>query len=139
MTPAEVLLAYDPNDVKPGWIALVLVLVLALATFLLWRSMNTQLGRIKAPHRADLAADLPTLPTRTPPTRRRHRPQSLRTGRNQSAETRNRHAERPRARHGEDGNLPHRHAHGEGQQRCEHVVVRIERRVDHPVGEVDRQ
>jgi hypothetical protein len=55
MTPAEVLLAYDPDDVKPGWIALVLVLLLALATFLLWRSMNTQLGRIKAPHRADLA------------------------------------------------------------------------------------
>jgi hypothetical protein len=55
MTPAEVLLAYDPDDVKPGWIALVLVLMLALATFLLWRSMNTQLGRIKAPHRADLA------------------------------------------------------------------------------------
>ena len=54
MTPDEVLLAYDPNDVKPGWIALILVLVLALATFLLWRSMNTQLGRIKAPHRADL-------------------------------------------------------------------------------------
>ena len=54
MTPDGVLLAYDPNDVKPGWIALILVLVLALATFLLWRSMNTQLGRIKAPHRADL-------------------------------------------------------------------------------------
>ena len=55
MTPAEVLLAYDPNDVKPGWVALVIVLLLALATFLLWRSMNTQLGRIKVPRRADLA------------------------------------------------------------------------------------
>jgi hypothetical protein len=55
MSPDQVLLAYDPNDVKPGWIALVLVLILALATFLLWRSMNTQLGRIKAPHRADVA------------------------------------------------------------------------------------
>ena len=47
-------LAYDENNIKPGWIALVLVIVLAIATFLLWRSMNTQLGRIKAPHRADL-------------------------------------------------------------------------------------
>jgi len=47
-------LAYDENNIKPGWIALVLVLLLALATFLLWRSMNTQLGKIRAPHRADL-------------------------------------------------------------------------------------
>ena len=47
-------LAYDPNDVKPGWIALVLVLALAVATFLLWRSMNTQLRKIKAPYRADV-------------------------------------------------------------------------------------
>ena len=51
--PATVL-AYDENNIKPGWIALVLVIALAIATFLLWRSMNTQLGRIKAPHRADL-------------------------------------------------------------------------------------
>ena len=51
--PATVL-AYDENNIKPGWIALVLVIVLAIATFLLWRSMNTQLGRIKAPHEADL-------------------------------------------------------------------------------------
>ncbi len=40
------LLAYDPNDVRPGWIALLLVVALAVATYLLWRSMNTQLGRI---------------------------------------------------------------------------------------------
>src|SRR6185436_6776386 len=51
--PATVL-AYDENNIKPGWIALVLVIALDIATFLLWRSMNTQLGRIKAPHRADL-------------------------------------------------------------------------------------
>ena len=48
------LLAYDPNKVKPGWIAFFVVMVLVVATFLLWRSMNTQLGRIKAPHEADL-------------------------------------------------------------------------------------
>jgi hypothetical protein len=48
MTPA-VLLAYNPNDVKPGWIALVLVLVLCAVTTLLWRSMNTQLRKIQLP------------------------------------------------------------------------------------------
>lgn len=49
-----VFLAYDENNIQPGWIALGLVLLLGLATFLLWRSMNTQLGKIKAPHKADL-------------------------------------------------------------------------------------
>ncbi len=56
MSSALILLAYDPNDVKPGWVALAIVVALGIATFLLWRSMNTQLGRIKAPHRADLDA-----------------------------------------------------------------------------------
>jgi hypothetical protein len=53
MSLAVVSLAYDPNDVKPGWIALVIVALLALATFLLWRSMNTQLGRIKVPKKGE--------------------------------------------------------------------------------------
>ena len=57
MTTAAVYLAYDPNDVKPGWIALLIVLALAVATFLLWRSMNTQLGRIKVPKRGEVRAD----------------------------------------------------------------------------------
>ena len=50
----SILLAYDPDDVKPGWIALIIVLLLALATFLLWRSMNTQLGQIKVPKRGEV-------------------------------------------------------------------------------------
>jgi hypothetical protein len=50
------LAAYDPNDVKPGWIAFWLVVGLGVATFLLWRSMNHQLGKIKAPHKSELAA-----------------------------------------------------------------------------------
>jgi hypothetical protein len=54
MSFATVYLAYDPDDVKPGWIALLIVLALAVATFLLWRSMNTQLGRIKAPKRGEV-------------------------------------------------------------------------------------
>ena len=49
MSAAQGLLAYDPNAVKPGWIAFFLVLALVIATFLLWRSMNTQLGRIQVP------------------------------------------------------------------------------------------
>ena len=53
MTPGQWPLAYDPNNVKPGWIAFGVVMALLVATFLLWRSMNTQLGRIKVPHRAD--------------------------------------------------------------------------------------
>jgi hypothetical protein len=50
MTAAS-LLAYNPNDVRPGWGALVLVLVLIVVVYLLWRSMNTQLGRIQVPSR----------------------------------------------------------------------------------------
>jgi hypothetical protein len=36
----------DPADVKPGWLALVIVLLMGLATFLLWRSMNHQLNKV---------------------------------------------------------------------------------------------
>lgn len=49
MSAAQVLLAYDPDQVRPGWVAFFLVMALIVATFLLWRSMNTQLGRIKMP------------------------------------------------------------------------------------------
>ncbi|WBQ06892.1 hypothetical protein [Kribbella sp. CA-293567] len=36
----------DPNTVKPGWVALLIVLGLGVATFLLWRNMAKQLKRI---------------------------------------------------------------------------------------------
>ncbi|MFI5697360.1 hypothetical protein ACIA58_36215 [Kribbella sp. NPDC051586] len=36
----------DPNTVKPGWVALLIVLALAAATVLLWRNMGKQLKRI---------------------------------------------------------------------------------------------
>ncbi|MGZ0151481.1 hypothetical protein ACXJJ3_30810 [Kribbella sp. WER1] len=36
----------DPNVVKPGWVALLIVLALGVVTFLLWRSMGKQLKRI---------------------------------------------------------------------------------------------
>lgn len=36
----------DPNSVRPGWVALLIVLALAAATVLLWRNMGKQLKRI---------------------------------------------------------------------------------------------
>jgi hypothetical protein len=56
MTPLVTLASYNPNDVKPGWIAFWIVVALGVATFLLWRSMNTQLRKIKAPYKNDVAA-----------------------------------------------------------------------------------
>jgi len=47
------LLAYNPDDVKPGWVALFVVLILAIGTFLLWRNMNKQMGKIKVPYSAE--------------------------------------------------------------------------------------
>ena len=54
VTSIVTLATYDPSDVKPGWIAFWIVLALVVATFFLWRSMNTQLRKIKAPHRSEL-------------------------------------------------------------------------------------
>ena len=39
-------LAVDPSKVKPGWLALVIILLMGLATYLLWRSMNRQLRKV---------------------------------------------------------------------------------------------
>jgi hypothetical protein len=57
MAPIVTLAAYDPNDIKPGWIAFWLVLALGVATYLLWRSMNSQLRKIKAPYRDEVEGD----------------------------------------------------------------------------------
>ena len=35
-----------PSEVKPGWVALVIVLVLCVVTALLWLNMRKQLGKI---------------------------------------------------------------------------------------------
>ena len=37
----------DAADIKPGWVALVLVLLLGVATTLLWLNMRKQLGKIR--------------------------------------------------------------------------------------------
>jgi hypothetical protein len=36
----------DPNTVRPGWIALLIVLAMGAATVLLWRNMGKQLKKI---------------------------------------------------------------------------------------------
>ena len=53
MTDGSRMLAYNPSDVKPGWIAFFVVMALLVATFLLWRNMNKQLGKIKVPYRSE--------------------------------------------------------------------------------------
>jgi hypothetical protein len=40
------LVEIDPNTVKPGWVALLIVLALGGATVLLWRNMGKQLKKI---------------------------------------------------------------------------------------------
>ncbi|MEV6281870.1 hypothetical protein [Kribbella sp. NPDC051770] len=55
----------DPNTVKPGWVALLIILALAAATALLMKNMSKQLKRIDidptdgAPTRSDGTADDP--------------------------------------------------------------------------------
>ena len=64
----------DPNTVRPGWVALLIVLALGAATVLLWRNMGKQLKRIdfdpnggpQAP--ADNTADDPARSGDRPPT-----------------------------------------------------------------------
>jgi hypothetical protein len=52
-----VLLAVADSKVRPGWIAFFIVLGLCVATVILWRSMNRQLGKISAPHAHELTDD----------------------------------------------------------------------------------
>ena len=43
---AEIDEAPAPSEIKPGWVALVIVLSLAVVTALLWLNMRKQLGKI---------------------------------------------------------------------------------------------
>lgn len=40
------IVALSPDEVAPGWTALILVAALGVAVWLLWRSMNTHLRRV---------------------------------------------------------------------------------------------
>jgi hypothetical protein len=67
MTDGVRMLAYNPSDVKPGWIAFFVVMALVVATFLLWRNMNKQLGKIKVPYRAEFGQQPSTTSTPAQP------------------------------------------------------------------------
>ena len=60
MLAPEVLRAVDPSKVKPGWLALVIVLLMCAATFLLWRSMNRQLKKVDFDDGIDRSAPVST-------------------------------------------------------------------------------
>lgn len=49
-----VLLEVDPNTVKPGWGALLLTLLIAVAIVLLLVSMRSRMRKITAPYRDEL-------------------------------------------------------------------------------------
>ena len=46
LTTGRPMTEIDPNSVRPGWVALLIVLALGVATVLLWRNMGKQLKRI---------------------------------------------------------------------------------------------
>ena len=56
MTAADVLRALDKNNVNPGALGFVVVALLGVATWLLIRSMQRQLGKIDFEEGADDAA-----------------------------------------------------------------------------------
>ena len=47
------LLDIDPNLVRPGWIPLLITIVMALVLVLLFRIMRRQMGRIQVPKRPE--------------------------------------------------------------------------------------
>ena len=54
-----------PEDVRPGWIALITVLLLCSASVLLWFSMRKQLRRIQVPREGE-ETGTPAPEVRTP-------------------------------------------------------------------------
>lgn len=54
------LAALDPAQVKPGWLGLVVVLAIAVAIVILWRSMNRQLRKVDFDDGGDKRGDTET-------------------------------------------------------------------------------
>lgn len=69
LLPSSLLLAIDEppaaEDIKPGWIALVTVMALGVATVLLWLSMRKRLGKIHFDERTGPGDDGPPAGTGT--------------------------------------------------------------------------
>ncbi len=63
-THGPTVLAVDPAKVKPGWLALVIILLLGLAIYVLWRSMNRQLKKVDFDDGVDRSKAGRTLPVR---------------------------------------------------------------------------
>jgi hypothetical protein len=81
----------DPDTVRPGWVALLVVLALAVATFLLWRNMGKQLKKINFDEDRTAAPPEPGQQTDTggdvsPDTEADHKPRGDRPDRGNSAE-----------------------------------------------------
>jgi hypothetical protein len=64
-----ILLALDPDLVKPGWTPLIITLLLGVAVVLLFLSMRRQFRKISVPHADELEADDPPPPPADPPPR----------------------------------------------------------------------
>ncbi len=52
-----IVLAIDPNVVKPGWTPLIIILVLAAVMVFLYRSMRRQFSKIQIPPPGEPRAD----------------------------------------------------------------------------------
>ena len=64
-----VLLDLDPNVVRPGWTALIVTVVLAVAVVLLYLSLRKQMRRINVPYAdAESGPDAGSTPATEPPT-----------------------------------------------------------------------
>jgi hypothetical protein len=60
MTRSSLVSAIPSEDqVRPGWLGFLVVLALGVVTYLLWRSMNTQLRRVNFEPGRGPAADSP--------------------------------------------------------------------------------
>jgi hypothetical protein len=58
LAPAEI----DPDRVTPGLLGLIFFVALAVAVYLLWRSMNTQLKRVDFPEESSTGGSGPAGP-----------------------------------------------------------------------------
>lgn len=66
--PTDSLMALDPDDVKPGWVAFVIVVLMGVALYFILRSFVKQLRKV------DFDEDAPRPGMRQPTTKRDDQP-----------------------------------------------------------------